>query len=252
MRAASSPNASARCCGAASEGANVDKELGNLLPWHVNGTLTGADSDRVEKALRTDPKAVTARNWELATQRAVKTDPGLDVPSDYLLQRTLARVRESLPPAEVAPSPQLAPAPAAQKGRGAATAEAGWLGWFTRGFQWSPALAVACGLVVVQFAVMSQIWPLHGEEGAYALQRAAAARAANSVYLRVAFKPDTTEAELRESIRLAQGEIVAGPSQLGEYYLMVAKADAPGALASLQNRQGVEAVELVDALPARQ
>ena len=213
----------------------MDTETRQLLPWYVNGTLTGADRDRVEAALRNEVHAASWLAWEKATQAAVKQDPAFDIADDRGLARTMQRVR--------ATAVHKAPAAATQS----------WLARLTESFRWSPALAVACGLVAVQFAVITQLWSTKGEEAEYAAVRAMAARAhANDAYIRIVFKPESTEAELREAIRAIQAVIVSGPSQLGDYYVLLTKDASAKALAVLQGNTHIEAAEVIDALPARQ
>ncbi|MFS8087354.1 MAG: zf-HC2 domain-containing protein, partial [Acidobacteriota bacterium] len=61
----------AKRCGALIE-ITVDKETRELLAWYVNGTLAGADRDRVEAALQNDAGAALLLAWERGVQAAVK------------------------------------------------------------------------------------------------------------------------------------------------------------------------------------
>ncbi len=213
----------------------MDTEIRQLLPWYVNGTLTGTDRDRVEAALRNEVHAASWLAWEKAMQGAVKHDPTFDIADDRGLARTMQRIRAS--------TMRKSPSPSTQ----------GWLARLTESLRWSPALAVACALVAVQFAVITQLWSTRGEEAEYAAVRAMAARAhANDAYIRVVFKPESTEVELREIIRGIQADIVSGPSQLGDYYVLLTKDTAARAMVNLQGNTRIESAEVVDVLPARQ
>ena len=213
----------------------VDKETQELLAWYVNGTLTGPERDRVEAALRNEAGASTRLAWERSVQAAVKNDPALEIAPDRGLYQTMQRIR-----AEAKPQ--------------AATraAQSGWLASLREKFQWSPALALACGIVAVQFAVIGQMWMVRGEDGEYAGVRALGSRAhAADVFIRIAFKPESLEGDVSSLLRTVHADVVSGPSQLGDYYLLLEKRGAQDALSLLQSNANVESAEIVSALPAR-
>lgn len=213
----------------------VDKETENLLAWYVNGTLAGPDRDRVEAALRDDAGAASRVAWERAVQVAVKSDPALEIAPDRGLYQVLQRIRADTS-AKAAPRP----------------AQGGWLSSLREKFQWSPALALACGVVAVQFAVIGQMWMVRGEEGEYAGVRAVSSGShAAIVFIRIAFKPQSLEGDVSSLLRAIHAEIVSGPSQLGDYYLLLEKRSAPDALSLLQSNTNVDSAEIVNALPAR-
>ena len=122
---------------------------------------------------------------------------------------------------------------------------------FREWFRWSPALALACGLVAVQFGVIVHLYGLRGgEESEYSGVRTMIGRHSEA-FVRVAFKPDATENDLRTLVRGIGAEIVAGPTQLGDYYLVVPATGAEAALKTLQSNASVESAEVVRALPSR-
>jgi hypothetical protein len=222
--------------GSALIGIQVEKETRELLAWYVNGTLGGADRDRVEAALQNATGASSLLVWERAVQAAAKNDPAFDISADRGLYQTMQRIR----------------AEAASKAAPTRAARGGWFSRLGEKLQWSPALAVACGLVAVQFAVIAQMWSARSEGSEYAGVRAMDRRVQTaSTFIRIAFKPDITEGDLNSLLRGIQAEIVSGPSQLGDYYLLLKKQGAEGALSVLQNSASVESVEIVNALPAR-
>ena len=60
------------------------------------------------------------------------------------------------------------------------------------------------------------------------------------VYINVSFEPATTESSLRALLLEIQGEIVSGPSQLGQYRIRVARNRSDLALARLRETSFVE------------
>lgn len=213
----------------------MDKETENLLAWYVNGTLAGPDRDRVEAALRDDAGASSKVAWERAVHGAVKNDPALEIASDRGLFQVMQRIRADT-------ATKAAPR----------TAQDGWLSSLREKFQWTPALALACGVVAVQFAVIGQMWMVRGEEGEYAGVRAwTSGQHASVVFIRIAFKAESLAGDVSSLLRSVQAEIVSGPSQLGDYYLLLDKRSAKDALSLLQGNTNVESAEIVNALPAR-
>ena len=213
----------------------VDIEIRQLLAWYVNGTLTGADRDRVEAALQSEAAASSLVAWERAVQAAVKNDPAFDIPADRGLYQTMQRVRGET-------KPKAAPR----------AAQGGWFSRLREKFQWSPALALACGVVAVQFAVIAQLWSVRSEDSEFAGVRTMATQPqAADAFIRIAFKPESREGDVNALLRAIHAEIVSGPSQLGDYYLLLEKRGAQDALNLLQNNAHVESAEIVNALPAR-
>jgi hypothetical protein len=91
---------------------------------------------------------------------------------------------------------------------------------------------------------------LRGEENEYSGVRSVGTKNKDA-YLRVNFKPDSTESDMRTLIRGLHAEIVSGPSQLGDYYLVIAPDAVRSALTALQSSKLVESAEVVNALPSR-
>ena len=208
----------------------VDKEIRDLLPWYVNGTLRGVDRDRVEAALRNDPSINSVLHWEQAVQQAVQNDPALEIAEDRGLANVMHRIRS-----EIKPAPQPA--------RKAAPRLFEW-------FKWSPAMALACGIVVAQFGIIVHMYQVRGEESAYSDVRTVAGKRTEA-FVRVTFKSETTESELRTLLHDLHAEIVSGPSQLGDYYLIVKSKAVQSTLTTLQSSSHVESAEIVNALPSR-
>jgi anti-sigma-K factor RskA len=214
----------------------VDKDIGQLLSFYVNGTLTGPERERVETALRDDAQARALLDWEKALRRSVQNDPQFDIAEDRGLAQVMQRIRAETKSAAAA-APRRAP-------------RADTFARFREFFRWSPALALACGVMAVQFGVIVHLTGLRGEESEYSGVRTMITRHSET-FVRVAFKPEATENDLRTLVRSVDAEIVAGPSQIGDYYLVVPAKNAEAALKTLQSSTSVESAEVVRALPSR-
>jgi hypothetical protein len=71
-------------------------------------------------------------------------------------------------------------------------------------------------------------------------------------YLKVHFKPDAREADIRMLLNEVNSSLAAGPGQLGDYYLRVPEAQIAAVSHRLEGSAIVDAVAVVDALPPRQ
>ena len=213
----------------------VDSEIRNSIAWYLNGTLTGADRERVEAALRADHEASEMLAWEKMVRSAVREDQVFAVAADHGLARVMQHIRAEAKPVS------------------SWRKRYGWFGDLVARFTGPTALALACGLVAVQFAVIVQIWPGKGATEGYSNERSVPGRSLKfDSFLRVSFRPDAREDNLRSLLREAHAEVVAGPSQIGDYYIVVAKADLQAALGILQASAFVESVETANELPLRQ
>lgn len=213
----------------------VDSETRHLIAWYANGTLTAADRERVEAALRGGDEASAMLTWERMVRSAVREDPALAVAADHGLARVMQRIRSEAKPV---------------------SSKRDGYGWFSdlmARFTGPTALALACGVVAVQFAVIVQIWPGEGATEGYSNERSLPGRSQKfDSFLRVSFRPDASEDNLRSLLREVHAEVVAGPSQIGDYYIVVAKANVQTALGILQASAFVESVEIANELPLRQ
>ena len=164
-----------------------------LLPWFVNGTLSGAEREGVEAHVR----ACIACRRELKEQQrlygAVRARRTADVSAEAGFDRLDRSIDEA--------------APARRR-------------WTTRYATAVPfAIAAAAGVAVL--AVLLWFTPLpelaNGEYSTLATQPASEA-----LLLDVVFAEDTTAVEMQQLLADIGGEIVAGPSKLGRYSVRVA------------------------------
>jgi anti-sigma factor RsiW len=206
-----------------------------MLPWYVNGTLDAADRARVEEWLRTDPSAAAELAWLQSLQQKVRADEP-DVSDEIGLARTLQRIRHESRPVvrQVVAAPSFGERVRA------------WLD----SFNLSPAFAVAALVVVVQAGVILNLST--GEQDHEQVRSVTTGAAVTEgQLLRIAFKPEAREQDIRLLLVTVQGSIESGPGQLGDYYVRVPTAAAADALARMKDAPIVESFQPVDAVPQR-
>jgi hypothetical protein len=70
-------------------------------------------------------------------------------------------------------------------------------------------------------------------------------------YLKLNFKPDARESDIRMLLIESGASLAAGPGQLGDYYVRVPSSRVAALADSLKSSSIVEGVAVVDALPGR-
>jgi hypothetical protein len=210
-----------------------------LLPFYVNGTLSEADRGWMDEYMRENPTAQAELRWcsSLRT-RLVEDVPA--VSSEVGLERALRRIRTE------GPVPQMA-----RKVRGPGLFERvrDWLAAAVPQPMLKPALAAALALVAVQGAVIGYYVE---RDDASEIRAMKPAVVEHGPYLKVNFKPDAREADIRMLLNEVNSSLAAGPGQLGDYYLRVPEAQIATVSHRLEGSAIVDAVAVVDALPPRQ
>lgn len=212
-----------------------------LLPFYVNGSLSEADRGIVEDYLREHPKAAAELHWYQSLQQKLQDDAPA-VSSEVGIERALRRIRTE------------GPAPA----RTRKVAGQSWSGKLRDYFATllpqpvlRPALAGALAVVALQAAVIGGLLS-EGDDTSELRAVPQAGVSEQGPYLKVNFKPDAREADIRMLLVEVHGDLAAGPGQLGDYYVRVADAQQVAAVSSRLSASGiVDAVSVVDALPAR-
>jgi len=156
-----------------------------LLPWFVNGTLSGEELARVEKHLRECKQCDQEIQFFQQVRREVR-EQEVPSPGELGLNRFLKQIR----PEKTVPIPK----PRIH------------IAW------WRNPLAVAASLVIViQFALLVSTWtpnqtytPLSGPKP-------------EGVILQIKFSATATETQIRQGLRSVNAVIVDGPSALGIY-----------------------------------
>ncbi|NML13617.1 anti-sigma factor family protein [Azohydromonas caseinilytica] len=218
-----------------------DEHLEELLPFYVNGTLSEPERARVEAYLQAHPQAQAELQWLRSLQAKVREEVP-PVPEDVGLERALRRIRTE------GPAPQGARA-AAQPGFGERLR--GWLAALVPQAVVRPALAGALALAAVQGAVILQLLDRQ-EDASTELRALRGSVAEQGPYVRINFKAEAREADIRMLLVGIHGSLAAGPGQLGDYYVRVPAERLDQVTAQLKASPIVDGLQVVDGLPARQ
>jgi len=209
----------------------MDLEIWKLLPWAANGRLDEAEKARLTSELGRNDALRRSLDWEQALRETVRSESsGFEVP-EHLLRHLMARIAGEAKPSRSAP-------------------QSSWLRRLFSAWEWTPQLALACGLAVLQFGVIGYLWQERAEVDTFAEVRNVAPPAETPrTFLRVAFRDGVSERDVRDLLHAAGAEIVAGPGQLGDYFLLVDPRDVERVGNAFLNDPRIAGLEYVDALP---
>src|SRR5438105_6831766 len=204
-----------------------------LAPWHVNGTLAANDRDWVEGYVRDYPEAAAELAWYQSLQAKIREN----VPSigeEYGWDRLHQRIRTER---------KAAPQDWSER-----------VSAFLRSLLVvpRPALAYAAmALVVVQAGVIGVLMvEKNKEETAFSDYRTwIAAGQSPGQALRVSFKADTPERQIRMLLVGISGTLIGGPNQLGDYYVYVAPDRVEAARKTLAANAAVDSVDVITVVP---
>ena len=217
----------------------MNPRLNELLPWYANGTLAASERAEVDALLRSDPHAGAELAWYESLQRKVHDDAP-DVSDEIGMARTLQRIHADAALRIDTQRPRAVPA-----ARSLGARLTGWLD----SLRLTPAFAMAALVIMVQAGV---IWRLATPDKDYDQMRALPGQAtAAGAMLRVNFKPQASETEIRMLLVSVQGNLEGGPGQLGDYYVRIPAAGAEQAAQRFKAAPIVESVQPVDGVPAR-
>lgn len=211
-----------------------------LAPWHVNGTLSEADQSWVDAYVRDHPAAAAQLEWYRSLQAKIKSDVP-DVSPDVGLDRLLDRVRVEKRRV------------AMRRTHRTIDRVLDPIKGFVASLFLRPAYAyAAAALVVVQAGVIGTlVVDQRKTEQEYSEYRSIATVPAIGPTLRVSFKPDAKESDIRSALVDINGTLVGGPGQLGQYVVRVPANRVNSAAAALQSNPAVEAVEIAQATPGK-
>jgi len=193
----------------------IHRRIWELLPWYVNGTVSGADRERIEDHLtgcrRCRDEAEICRRTAMAVKGLGDVAPS---PHPVQLQRVLARIDRMENEAGAAAEDGEREEP-----RGPSVRR---FGMPRRAFQMlvaQAALIVLLAGVLVWRELRTPLPPLY-----QTLSDSAPAPAGRMIHLRMMFSPKATEKEIRDLLLAVHGEITAGPSPIGAYTVEVTAA----------------------------
>lgn len=194
------------------------QQVQELLPWYVMDTLDADEREVIDRHLVECDLCRRELDWQ-RQMRAAHDEP---MP-DYDVENALARLHARVPAIRTGTKSAADPGPRSKT----------WLYWAL-----AAQLLVICGLASWILLNRTQAPDYH------ALSSPGAAQA--DARLVVMFAPQTTEAQLRESLRLSRARIVDGPTVNGAYVLAVPSANAQRALTRLKRQSFVTLVQMLD------
>jgi anti-sigma factor RsiW len=211
------------------------REIGELLPWFINGRLSEADRQRVDAHLR----VCEACTDELAAQQRIYGVMSVDAEVERIPVAGLNRLRmriDGLDAVQVSSAPD-------PDAHGEAPAGSNWP-------QRRSAIAASIALTAVG-ALAALLWNQHERRIApsnYYTVTTAAPQPANTA-IRAVFAPTVTLSELQGLLDDAHLKIVSGPTEAGVYSL--AMSGSASVDWSLQRLRGHEVVRFAESvLPA--
>lgn len=210
----------------------ADPLMDELFRRAAAGTLSAAEREQLELHLRAHPEQRTEIEWDEAFAQRLEEKVAA-MPALPGWQRT-----ERLLAAEAA-------ATAVARGPGVLDRLSDWFaGTFGFGFN---AQAVAVALLVLQVGVIGALaWQVQDQDDG-AMRGSAQDPMPRGPLLRVSFRQDLREAELRRALADVGGEIVGGPGQLGVYLVRIRTGDLGAAAARLRASGSTDLVEVVEA-----
>ena len=210
------------------------------LPWYVNGTLNAKDRAAMDAYLAKSPLARDEVQYyqRMATTMQRRAE---NIPADIGLAQTLQRIKVS---------PKTETTPSAARRIKLDTDEPNWFQRLLGGSWMKPALGCAMAVIVAQGVLLVQQRDeaiVYRGKGLAVDGNTSTGTKAEAAYLRVVFKPNATEGELRLLLASTNAWIAGGPGQAGEYYLRFTPDQIQGAMDALKSSGLVS-----EAVPASQ
>jgi hypothetical protein len=213
-----------------------------LLPFYVNGTLPEADRAWVDAYLNEHPAEAAEVQWVQSLQTRVREDVP-PVSSEVGMERALRRIRTE------GPKPQQARR-AAKPSLLERVGE--WVASVVPQPMLKPAFAGAVALVALQAVAIVHLLGEREDDVNQIRALKGGSVVDKGPYLRLNFKAEAREADIRMLLVEINGSLAAGPGQLGDYYVRVPASQAAAVAEKAKANGIVDSVAVVDALPARQ
>jgi hypothetical protein len=203
-----------------------------LLPWHINGTLDTEQKRWVEEYLSTHPQAKSELLWNEALQTRVR-ERAPSVAADVGWSTLQQRIR--------------------LERRAQAPSLMGRLSQLLGGFRFTPAMATAAAVILVQAGVIGTLLRHSGQDDAVDkdVYRNIGSAPYTGPVVEVTFKEGATEKEMRRLLMSVNGNVVGGPGQLGNYLVFIPAAKIGDAEAILRASPLVESAAVLEHLPPR-
>ncbi len=209
----------------------LHREIWNLLPWHVNGTLSERQASRVEKHLTECAECRSEHASQQALQQHLREDDSVVQTPHASLRKLMARIEQD----DQAPTVERKPGQ-------------------SRRTRWLVAAVViqAVGLITLSGVTTWKLQSVRSEPR-YATVSSATVTTSNAVAARVVFSPSMATGDLVSLLRSMKAQIVAGPSEAGVYTLAfpetMREQDIADAVAGLRARADVRFAEVAAADP---
>jgi hypothetical protein len=178
----------------------MSKDIHELLPFYVNGTIKSAEKDLVEQAIKTDPALLAEVEFLKKLRDEVQAQEFENSPGELGLKRLQKAIAEE----EINNDP-------ISRAKNKITKEQNW--------GWRAVAITACLLLVLQSAVTFSTYSrndLSAAGGSYGFPR-------GGNIVNVTFAPDAQEENIRALLLAVDVTIVNGPSALGVYQISVPK-----------------------------
>lgn len=173
----------------------MNKEIEELLPFYVNGTLEADEKAKVEQAIKDNPSLKSEIEFLEKLRNEVKVQQTEDSPGELGLKRLQKSLRE-------------------EKQKEASNTTPGTSGW-----GWRVASIAACMLLVIQTIVLLPKWQsddLTAAGGGQIIH-------VGGQIISITFVPDAREENIRNLLLTVDANIVDGPSALGVYKIVIKK-----------------------------
>jgi hypothetical protein len=207
-------------------------DFDELLPFYVNGTLGASERAAIDRYLQRHSAAADELRWLRSVQATTQAE-AVPASSEVGLARALAHIRAE----RAAATPSLAQRVQA------------WLARLVPPAVRGPALAGVLSLLALQTVLLSSL--LEEREAWSAVRGVPPAGFEVGPYVRLNFRPDAREEDIRLLLTQVQGTLASGPGQLGDYFVRVPAAQLAHVTSTLGASPIVEGLAVVDALPAQ-
>jgi hypothetical protein len=210
-----------------------------LLPFYANGTLSAEDRAWVEAYLSEHPSARAELQW-YETLASRLRDEAPVVSNEVGMARALQRIRAEGPVRRAVPPPVV---------RSPFERLRAWLTAIVPPPMLGPAFAGAVAVVALQTAVIATLVVERDDSSELRAMRPSVLE--KGPYLKVNFKPNARETDIRMLLIEVHGSLAAGPGQLGDYFVRVPEPQLAASTERVAASGIVDAVAVVDALPVK-